>query len=76
VASRTVYWVSPHGCQWKVQREGSAKPSNVYQRKSDALQRGMDLARANRPSQLKIQRGNGTIENERTYNADPFPPRG
>ncbi|MFH6681001.1 DUF2188 domain-containing protein [Clavibacter michiganensis] len=34
------------------------------------------MARANQPSQLIIHQSDGTIEDERTYGNDPFPPRG
>lgn len=37
---------------------------------------GVNVARANRPSQLLIQRRDGTIEDERTYGDDPYPPKG
>jgi len=76
MVKRTVYWVSPHSGNWKVQREGSDKPANVYPTKAEAIERGMELAKNNRPSQLMIQRADGTIEDERTYDSDPYPPKG
>ncbi len=74
MADRTVYWVSPHGDGWKVQRQGSERPANVYPRKSEAIERGKELAMRRTPSQLMIQRADGTIEDERSY--DPYPPKG
>jgi hypothetical protein len=46
----------------------SAKPT--------AVDAGVRVAKANQPSQLVIHRADGTIEDERTYGDDPFPPRG
>jgi len=74
MTDRLVYWVSPHGDEWKVQRQGSERPANVYTNKAEAIERGVELARKRTPSQLMIQRADGTIEDERTY--DPFPPKG
>lgn len=44
--------------------------------KSFAVDAGIQVARANVPSQLLIHREDGTIEDERTYGNDPYPPRG
>lgn len=33
-------------------------------------------ARLAHPSQVIIHKADGTIEDERTYDADPFPPKG
>jgi hypothetical protein len=38
--------------------------------------KGIELGRANMPSQLLIKLANGKIEEERTYGDDPFPPAG
>lgn len=74
--ARTVYWVSPYGGRWKVQREGSQQASNVYDTKDMAIDRARELAHAHQPSQVKVQRANGTIETEWTYSNDPYPPPG
>jgi hypothetical protein len=44
--------------------------------KDDAITAGVKVAKANQPSSLKICRKDGTIEDERTYGNDPYPPRG
>lgn len=44
--------------------------------KSAAVTAGVIVAQRNTPSQLIIHRTDGTIEDERTYGNDPFPPRG
>lgn len=68
---RTVYWISPHDDGWKVQRQGGERASNVYPTKEQAIERGRELAKANEPSQLVMQRADGTIEKEWTYGHDP-----
>lgn len=73
---RTVYWVSPHDDGWQVKREGAERASEVFATKRPAIDRGAELAQADMPSQLKIQREDGTIEGERTYGDDPHPPAG
>ena len=37
---------------------------------------GAEVAKANALSQLVIHRADGTIEDERTYGEDPYPPAG
>ena len=74
--ARTVYDVEPSGTQWYVQRRGTTRADSIHTTKQAAINRGVELARANQPSQLVIRRANGTIEDERTYGGDPFPPRG
>ena len=69
--SRTVFWVSPHDDGWKVQREGASQASNVLATKLEAIERGRELAKANQPGQLIMQRADGTIEEEWTYGDDP-----
>ncbi|MCR1981393.1 DUF2188 domain-containing protein [Cellulosimicrobium cellulans] len=44
--------------------------------KEAAVSAGVDVAKRNAPSQLFIHRKDGTIEDERTYGDDPYPPRG
>lgn len=44
--------------------------------KQSAIDAGVRIAKDNQPSQLVIHRADGTIEDERTYGDDPFPPRG
>ena len=74
--ARTVWEVQPSGTEWVVKRRGASQATRRFRLKSDAVSFGVSLARANEPSQLIIKRGNGTIEDERTYGNDPFPPRG
>jgi len=68
------YWVRHETGQWAV-NEGT-RVLSTHVAKSDAVTAGVKVASANRPSSLRICRMDGTIEDERTYGNDPFPPRG
>ena len=74
--ARTIYWVSPRNDEWIVKQQGGSKPIGVFEIKKGAIDRGIEVAKNNKPSQLKIQLRNGKIEREYTYGDDPFPPRG
>jgi hypothetical protein len=71
---RKRYDVVPHGTNWRVTHAGQTLSSHVL--KPPAIESGVKVARANQPSQLIIHRADGTIEDERTYGNDPYPPRG
>jgi hypothetical protein len=72
--ARKRYDVVPSGSLWAVTHVGRTLSSHVT--KTDATTAGVRVARSNEPSQLIIHRADGTIEDERTYGSDPFPPRG
>lgn len=74
--ARNVYWVSPTGADWKVQKQGGNQAIGIFSTKADAIDRARTVAKNNMPSQVKVQRANGTIEDEWTYGDDPFPPPG
>lgn len=73
---RTRYWIKPSDRGWRVEREGAERAAVVCDSKEEAVQRGVEMARNQQPSQLLIQAADGTIAEERTYQNDPFPPRG
>jgi hypothetical protein len=60
--------------QWLVTHAASTVSAHLT--KAAAVDAGVAVARRNAPSQLLIHRADGTIEDERTYENDPFPPRG
>jgi hypothetical protein len=59
---------------WDVKRERAERSSAFFERKSDAMDRGRDLARQNR-TELVEHRRHGTIRDSDSYGGDPFPPR-
>jgi len=73
--ARKVYYVSPAGGgNWKVTHQGSTL--KTFADKDDAIDYGREVAKANQPSQLVIQKADGTFETEYTYGQDPYPPTG
>lgn len=74
--TRTVYEVAPDGSQWTVKRRGAGQAAGRFDRKQPAIDRGVQLCKTHKPSQLVIKRQDGTIQDERTYGDDPFPPSG
>lgn len=72
--TRSVFHVVPIGDLWVVKQTGSVLSSHDL--KNDAIKEGIRIARFNKPSQLLTHRANGSLEDERTYDNDPYPPRG
>jgi hypothetical protein len=59
---------------WDVRREGSDRASGHFDRKSDAMGRGRDLARE-RKTELVEHGRNGRIQDSDSYGNDPNPPK-
>lgn len=78
VATRSKYWVvwNDDSEQWQVKRTGNDTAIKNFDNKELAVSFGVDIAKRNKPSQLIIKRKDGTIEDERTYEDDPYPPKG
>lgn len=72
--ARKIYYVSPDSGRWKITHNGTNL--SYHTTKEAAEKAGVEVAKANQPSQLVIQRADGTFEQEFTYGNDPFPPRG
>ena len=72
--ARKQYWVQYLDARWKVRHSQVTQSTHVV--KDDAVDAGVKLAKTNQPSELVICRMDGTIEDKRTYGADPYPPRG
>ena len=74
MSRRVRYTVQPQGNGWDVTKGG--KPVSHHRTKDVAVEKGRRLAKAEDLGQLVIKKQNGRIQEERTYGADPFPPRG
>lgn len=74
VSNRTVFHVVPYNDGWQIKREG--RQVFEFPTKQEAIEKGEAEAHLAHPSQLLIHNQDGTIADERTYDADPFPPRG
>ena len=72
--SRTRYRVVPNGGTWQLRREQTPLSNHTF--KTDAVEAGRRVAKANQPSQLIVHKADGTIETEYTYGGDPYPPGG
>jgi len=73
--ARKIFFVLSAQGDWKVTEQGGVD-HGTHANKEAAIDAAVALARANQPSSLRIQRGDGTFEDERTYRDDPFPPPG
>ncbi|MGQ0815614.1 MAG: DUF2188 domain-containing protein [Gemmatimonadota bacterium] len=67
---RARFEVGPAGHGWIVERHGLGRDS-THPTKAAALQRGVQLARGHRPSELIIRRQDGSVQEVRNYGADP-----
>ncbi|MAU84026.1 MAG: hypothetical protein CME34_19580 [Gordonia sp.] len=72
--ARNRYWVVPAGSNWQVKYLQRVLSTHIL--KSQAIDEGRKVAKANQPSQLTILKQNGQIETEYTYGDDPYPPPG
>ena len=68
---RTVVEVAPAERRWKVQVERESRPVSLFDRKTDAVAKGRELAKSAPVGQLRIKRRDGTLETEYTYGRDP-----
>jgi hypothetical protein len=76
LARRTVVHVTPNKRtgDWNVKKSGSN--IGTFERKSDAVEVGKDIAKGAGHGQIVIHRQDGTIQTEHTYGGDPHPPKG
>ena len=75
---RSKYWVVWNNAidEWQVKKTGNESAIKNFTTKDPAISYAVDLAKRNKPSQLFIKNKNGQIVDERTYENDPYPPRG
>lgn len=59
---------------WDVKREGAERASGHFERKSDAMERGRELAR-DRKTELVEHGKDGRIQDTDSYGRDPNPPK-
>jgi len=76
MTSKRDYHVVPNKDRggWDVKREGADRASGHFDRKSDAMDRGRDLARDQRTELVEHGR-NGRIQDSDSYGRDPYPPK-
>lgn len=78
MVERSVFHVTPNGNQWRLAqiKDPEAADGVLFATKEGAIEEGRRRARGTEPSQLLIHDEEGRIQDERTYQDDPFPPRG
>lgn len=74
MATRNIYRVQWINGAWHVTHQGASLSS--HSTKESAIGAGIQVAKANQPSQLVIHNKDGSIETEYTYGDDPYPPPG
>lgn len=62
--------------KWQGKMEGADRASVVGETKKSAVSRTTEIARNKGNSQVFIHKQDGKIQEERTYDNDPYPPKG
>jgi len=76
MATRKTYHVTHVNGHWQGKIEGAERASITAEKKEDAVAATIELAKKNLPSSVRIHKLDGTIEDERTFMNDPYPPQG
>ena len=76
MAERKTYHVTKKGDHWQGKAEGGQRASTTGSTKEEVVQKTTDLARNQGNSSVVIHKQDGKFQEERTYDNDPFPPRG
>lgn len=70
-----VYDVAPGENGWGAKARGAQRASGRFDTKKEAVERDRELA-SKQKGRLVIHKQDGTIQEERTYRKDPYPPKG
>ncbi len=78
MAKRQTYDVQPAKGRsgWDVVKEGTATPVTHHRTKEPAIASAVSKAKQSPLGEVRIKRLDGTIQDERTYGKDPYPPKG
>lgn len=73
MAKRKIYHVvySKEEKCWKVKAENATRATSTHKTKKEAVKSAIDLAKRQKPSQVKIHLMDGSFEIEYTYDDDP-----
>lgn len=58
--------VEPHKDGWQVKSENAKRASNVYEKKSDAVKRGKEIA-SNKGTELKVEDKQGNVDKKESF---------
>ncbi|WP_409028536.1 DUF2188 domain-containing protein [Janthinobacterium sp. SUN098] len=67
--------VVPRADGWAVKGENTQRATELFDRKSDAVQRAREIAQ-NQGTELVVHKQDGKIEYKDSHGKDPFPPKG
>lgn len=67
--------VVPHQDGWAIRGAGAQRATEIFDYKSDAVQRGREIAQ-NQKTELIIHGQDGKIQSKDSHGHDPFPPKG
>lgn len=67
--------VVPHEGGWAVKGAGAQRATEVFDRKTEAVDRGRQIA-INQGTELLIHGKDGQIQSKDSHGHDPFPPKG
>ena len=76
MARKVVHVVPNKDGAWNVKTEGASRAGSTHAKKSDAVDRAKEQAKAAPTGQVKIHGKDGKIQTEHTYGKDPCPPKG
>ena len=65
-----VYRVYPDGEEWTVTKEGDSRLRAKFDDRDQAIDEAMRLARIDQPAKVRIDKGDGTIAEERVIGRD------
>ena len=77
MGKRNVYHVvpTPDG-DWGIKKEHGSRSIKNFDTQKEAIDTAAEIARNQKPAQVKIHGENGKIREEHTYGDDPNPPKG
>ena len=75
-ARKTYHVTQSSNGDWKVKAEKADRASATCPNKAQAIDRAVELAKSQSLGQVVIHKQDGSIQSERTYGKDPYPPKG
>ncbi|WP_342644893.1 DUF2188 domain-containing protein [Mucilaginibacter sp. CSA2-8R] len=76
MAKRVTYHVTKTEDGWQAKKEGGERASVTGNTKQEVVERAIEIAKNKEVSSVRIHKSDGTIQEERSYGSDPFPPKG
>jgi hypothetical protein len=68
---RHVYRVHATDERWSVTKEGEEKPRGSFRQRAEALAEASRLAKADQPSKVIVDDGDGKLVDEQVFGIDP-----